>query len=190
MDKEWIGIQFNLLDDGVVKGRESLKAMGIEITSDHVTIKFTRKELKKFNPKTDSEKLRIALSLLKKYLAKSDYTNIYTSLDADRLSSSKTLLQQTDFKEDRLRLKDITDKTSFINNYKVTLTHQSVINLIKKNPLMKFMDTILLNIVDRDFALEQKLTLELAYEDKEEWGADRDNLNISIQLEIVDSSSS
>jgi len=54
---------------------------------------------------------------------------------------------------------------------------------------MKFMDTILLNIVGRDFTLEQKLTLELAYEDKEEWDADRDNLNISIQLEIVDSPS-
>ena len=96
MKNQWIGIQFNLVDGGVIRSKESFKAMGIEFTSNHVVIKFTQKELKKFNLKVDSEKLRIILSLLREYLAKSDYTNIYTYLEADKLSLQKSLLNQSD----------------------------------------------------------------------------------------------
>ncbi|MEL6941516.1 MAG: hypothetical protein AAFO82_02520 [Bacteroidota bacterium] len=48
------------------------------------------------------------------------------------------------------------------------------------------MNKIFSFVANRDFELEQKLTLEIGYEDKEEWGADRDNLNISIQLEMIE----
>ena len=47
------------------------------------------------------------------------------------------------------------------------------------------MDEIFSFLANRDFGLEQNLTLEIGYEDKEEWGAERDNLNVSIQLEIL-----
>jgi len=186
MEQEWIGIQFNLVDDGIIKGRERLKAMGVEITSDHITIKFTKKELKRFDVNKGSEKLRIIRTFLKKYLERSDYTNIYTYLDADKLSKRKSIIQQTDFKQGRIiLLENLKDKHSLISNFKTILSQQSVINLIEKNPLLKFMDAILLSLVNRDFALEQKLTLELAYDDKDEWGTDRDNLKVAIQLEIV-----
>ena len=174
MKNQWIGIQFNLVDGGVIRSKESFKAMGIEFTSNHVVIKFTQKELKKFNLKVDSEKLRIILSLLREYLAKSDYTNIYTYLDADKLSLQKSLLNQSDFKEPLIRTKNIIDESSFIDNFKGELSQQRVFKLVQHNFKMKFMDAVLTNLVNRDFALTQQLTLELAYE---EWGIDIINAN-------------
>ena len=51
---------------------------------------------------------------------------------------------------------------------------------------MLIMDKLFNFVANRDFELEQKLTLEIAYEDKDEWDADRDNFNVSIQLEIIE----
>jgi len=48
---------------------------------------------------------------------------------------------------------------------------------------MIVMDEIFNFVVNRDFEKDQQLTLDLSFEDREEWGGDRDNLNMSIQLE-------
>ena len=184
MEKEWVGIQFNLIDDTNIKLRPSLEAMGIETDGSHVSINFSRKELKKMDIKKQSEKLRIAIAIIKKHLTNSDYTNIYTRFDANKLRNIKEDLQQGIFKDERIRVEEIRDKKNFINNFSHLITHQSVLNLVKKHPLMKFMNELLKEVTARDYALEQELALSLGYEDKEDWDADRDNLEISIQLEI------
>lgn len=183
MEKEWVGIQFNLINNTNIKLRPSLEAMGIETDGSHVSINFSRKELKKMDVRKQPEKLRIAIAIIKKHLANSDYTNIYTRFDADKLRNIKGGLQQGIFKDERIKLEEIKDKKNFINNFNHLITHQSLLNLVQKHPLMKFMTELLKEITTRDYALEQELTLSLGYEDKEDWDADRDNLEISIQLE-------
>ena len=163
MDQEWIGIQFNLINDKILKGGQQLNAMGIEVLSDHITIKFSRKELKRFDPKKGSEKLKIALAIIRKYLEHSDYTNIYTYLDAEKLSNSKEYLKETVFQGKPMRVEKLINKQLFLDNFLDKISHQSFISLVRKNPLMKFMDTILQEMVKRDFANQQELTLVLLY---------------------------
>ena len=185
MEQEWVGIQFNLMDDTSIKLRPSLKAMGMETDGEHLTIKFSRKEIKKMDIRKNPEKLRIAIAIIRKYLASSDYTNIYTYFDADRLSNIKKELEKGMFKEAyQIQLKEIKDKQNYLNNFRHLITHQSLLNLIKKHPLMQFMNELLKEVATRNYAVEQELTLTLVYEDKYELGADRDNINVSMQLEI------
>jgi predicted lipase len=184
-DKEWVGIQFNLDRDMELKSwLEKYKNLGIKTDGEHITINFGKNELKNFKDE-DSIKTNLIKSALRKCLKRSSYTNIYTYLDADSLNKYKTQLLNGEFKE-QIRVDEINNMDSILSNYDTKIESPAIRKILRKNKLMLVMDKIFYFIANRDFELEQKLTLEIAYEDKEEWGVDRDSLNVSIQLEIIE----
>jgi len=184
-EQEWIGIQFNLDKDMDLKswlGRYINQ--GIKTDGEHITIKFGKNELKKLK-EGDSMKINLMKSAIRKCLKSSDYTNIYAYFNAESASKHKSTLLNGEFKE-RIKVNDLKNKDSILLNYDTKIESPSIRKILRKNKLMLIMDEIFRFVLNRKFELEQKLTLEIGYEDKEEWGADRDNLNVSIQLEIID----
>jgi len=184
-EQDWIGIQFNLdRDMGLEAWLESYKKQGIETDGEHITIKFGKNELKKLGD-GDSAKINLMKSALKKCLERSDYTNVYTYLDAESVGQYKSKLLDGELSEP-IRVSDLKNKHSILDNYDSDLQSPHVRKILKKDRLMIAMNELFDFLANRDFGLNQKLTLEIAYEDKEEWGAERDNLNVSIQLDIVE----
>ena len=185
-EQEWIGIQFNLDRDMELKSwLEKYKNQGIKTDGEHITIKFGKNELKKLKEE-ESMKINLMKSAIRKCLKRSDYTNIYTYFDAESVNKYKPQLLNGEFKE-RIRIDELKNKDSILSNYDTKIESSSIRRILRKNKLMLIMDKLFNFVANRDFELEQKLTLEIAYEDKEEWGADRDNLNVSIQLEVIES---
>ena len=178
--QEKIGIQFNFKESKRLS--RNLNKKDFEITSDHIDVLFSKKELKRINSDY-SRKLNPILFFLNKCLHDSSYTNIYTYLDANKLQKIKPKLLENEFNDERIRITKIVNKNSFIENFENHINSPKLLNLIKKHPLMVLMDKIVQQLVQRDFALNQKLTLEVGFEDKNEWGTDRDNINISIQFD-------
>jgi hypothetical protein len=184
-EQEWIGIQFNLDKDmGLKKWLEKYMSSGIKTDGEHITVSFGRNELKRIGTE-DSRKIGLIKSAIKMCLKRSDYTNIYTYLDAEELHSQKPKLLNEEFNEP-IRITEFKESKSILANYDTKLESGQVKKILRKSKLMIAMDEIFNFVVDRDFEKEQLLTLDLRYEDKEEWGADRDNLNVSIQLEKLE----
>jgi hypothetical protein len=185
VNKQRIGIQFNI-DDSNFNLKKTITQTDVEITSDHINIFFTKKELKKIDPKKDSNgKISLMRSYLRKFLEHSSYTNIYTSIDAKKLSNIKDQLLDHYFTSQNksIRIEKVSQKNSFIENFEEHIDKVKVINLVKTNPIIKVIDTIYREVHNRNYALDQELSIELLYEDKEEWGLDFDALNLSIQVE-------
>ena len=130
----------------------------------------------------ESRKIELIKKAIKMCLKRSDYTNIYTYLNADELHKHKSELLTGKFNTP-IRITEFKEEKTILANYNLELESGQIKKILKKNKMMIAMNKIFEFVVDRDFEEEQKLTLDLRYEDKEEWGTDRDNLNISIQLE-------
>ncbi len=181
-EQEWIGIQFNLDKDmGLKKWLEKFKNVGIKTDGEHITLSFGNNELKRLE-NDDSRKIEIIKTAIKMCLKRSEYTNIYTYLDADELQKQKSELLKGELAEP-IRITEFKETKSILANYDTQLESGQVRRVLRKNKMMIAMNRIFNYVVEREFEKEQKLTLDLRYEDKEEWGSDRDNLNVSIQLE-------
>ena len=181
-DKEWIGIQFNFDEKAGLKDWiKKYESIGIQSDGEHITIEFGNNELKRLGSE-QSAKIEILKSAVKKFLKKSDYTNIYTYLNADDLRNKKTDLLKGQLSTP-IRVSEFQDPKSIVSNYKSKLDSVKVEKILKKDKLMIVMDEIFNFVVNRDFEKNQQLTLDLSFEYREEWGGYRDNLNISIQLE-------
>lgn len=186
-EQEWIGVQFNLDRDMELKTwLEKYKSTGIKTDGEHITIKLGKNELKQLEKnKDDNMKLKLIKSAIRKCLKRSDYTNIYTYINSESVSKDKSDLLNNEFKKP-IRITDFKDKNSILGNYENRLKSTQILKILRKDKLMIAMNEIFSFLISREFELEQKLTLELGYEDKEEIGADRDNINVSIQLEILE----
>jgi len=181
-DKEWIGIQFNFDEKAGLKDWiKKYESIGIQSDGEHITIEFGNNELKRLGSE-QSAKIEILKSAVKKFLKKSDYTNIYTYLNADDLRNKKTDLLKGQLSTP-IRVSEFQDPKSIVSNYKSKLDSVKVEKILKKDKLMIVMDEIFNFVVNRDFEKNQQLTLDLSFEYREEWGGYRDNLNMSIQLE-------
>lgn len=181
-DQEWIGVQFNF--DQPTKLKSSLqkyKNQGIATGMDHITFYFGKNELKKFDKDT-SIKFKLLKTAIQQYLQMSSYTNIYTFINAESASKHKYALLDGEFRQS-IRVSDIKDKASILKNYESKIESTQLRKILRKDRIMSVMDKIFNFIITREFELQQKLTLEISYEDKDEFGTDRDNLNVSIQLE-------
>lgn len=181
-EKEWVGIQFNFdKKAGLKEWIKRYESIGIESDEEHITVEFGNNELKRLGSEK-SKKVEILKNTIGKFLKYSDYTNIYTYLNADDLKGQKTELLKGEFSSP-IKVTEFQDPKSILSNYESALNSGKVKKILIKDRLMIIMDEIFNFIVDRDFETQQKLTLELSYEDKEEFGSIRDILNMSIQLE-------
>lgn len=179
--KEWVGVQFNFDEKvGLKEWIKKYESIGILSDEEHITIEFGNNELKRLGS-GQSKKVEILKKAIRKFLKNSDYTNIYTYLNADDLQSKKSDLLKGKFSAP-IRIAEFQYPKSILSNYKSNLDSVEVAKILKKDKLMIVMDEIFNFVVDRDFEKDQHLTLDLRFEDKEEWGAVRDNLNMSIQL--------
>lgn len=182
IEQEWLGIQFNLDKDmELKKWLEKYKSSGVKTDGEHITVNFGKNELKKLENE-ESRKIKLITTAIKMCLKRSDYTNIYTYLDADELEEQKPELLKGEF-DKPIRITEFTETNSILANYDSKLESGQIRRILRKDKMMIAMNRIFNFVVDRDFETEQKLTLDLRYEDKDEWGGDRDNINVSIQLE-------
>lgn len=181
-EKEWIGVQFNF-DKKVGLGDwiKRYESIGIKSDEEHITVEFGNNELKRLGSE-ESKKVEILKTAIRKFLKDSDYTNIYTYLNADDLKGQKPELLKGEFSSP-IRITEFQDPKSILSNYESALNSGKVKKILMKDRLMVAMDDIFNFIIDRGFETHQELTLDLSYEDKEEFGSARDNLNMSIQLE-------
>jgi len=96
-EKEWIGIQFNFDEKtGLKDWIKKYESIGIQSDGEHITVEFGNNELKRLGSE-QSEKIEIIKNAVKKFLKKSDYTNIYTYLNADDLRDKKSDLLKGTF---------------------------------------------------------------------------------------------
>ncbi len=183
-EPEWIGIQFNLEKDlGLKKWIKKYEHLGFETDGEHITLNFTSRDLKELS-KGNFNELEIIKESIKKCLQYSISTDIYTYLDADALSAEKQKLLNGAF-ETLICIEEIDKESTLLENFQQKVKAPGVLEILKTNSLMTALNAIFEFVVTRNFAEEQKLSLELTYEDKYEWDADRDNLNVSIHLEIL-----
>jgi len=181
-EKEWIGIQFNFDEKAELKDWiKKYESIGMKSDEEHITVEFGNNELKRLGSEK-TKKVEILKNAVKKFLKNSDYTNVYTYLNADDLRNKKSDLLKGQFSTP-IRISEFQNPKSIVSNYKSKLDSVKVEKILKKNKLMIAMDEIFNFVVARDFEKDQQLTLDLSFQDREEWGGDRDNLNMSIQLE-------
>lgn len=181
--QEWVGIQFNLDRDMKLKSwLEKYKKQGIETDGEHIRIEFGKNELKRLKD-GGSSKVYLIESVIRKCLEKSSYTNIYCYINVENIAQPNLELLRDEFKEP-VRVVDSINKDSILSNFSKKTDFLPVYKTIKRSLLTIIMDKIFKLIVNRDFGLEQKLALEVSFEDKLEWDADSDELKVSIQLEL------
>jgi hypothetical protein len=181
-EKEWIGIQFNFDEKAGLKDWiKKYESIGMKSDEEHITVEFGNNELKRLGSEK-TKKVEILKNAVKKFLKNSDYTNVYTYLNADDLRNKKSDLLKGQFSTP-IRISEFQNPKSIVSNYKSKLDSVKVEKILKKDKLMIAMDEIFNFVVARDFEKDQQLTLDLSFQDREEWGGDRDNLNMSIQLE-------
>lgn len=186
MDKIRIGIQFNFdppHDNISVKQTRLFTALDMKSDGWHIDTYFKKKELKRFDPKkAEPEKLSMMKRLIKRYAPYSSYTNIYTLIEAGRLSNVKSDLLETDFQEDCIRITP-TNKKDLLSNLNTKITNPSFIKFLKRSSVVKIMNSLYLEVANREVALEQKMTIDIDYEDGGN-EFDSDTINIGIQLEM------
>lgn len=177
-----IGIQFNLDKGNSLKPWIS-RYEGKDIVADaeHIKIEFGSKELKSLNV-DDSFKMKLVRFAVRKYLAESSYSCIYTYIDASKIDQQ--LLGR--IPENRIEVKNIQDKEMILGNYDVEFVPVEIHKVLKKSKLMVLMNSIFEFMAKRDFELDQELSLDIEYQNKNEWGMDKDLLRVSVQLEKLD----
>ena len=183
-EKKWVGIQFNF--DKKARLKEWIKryeSMGMESDEEHITVGFGSNELKKMGSEKP-RKVEIMKAAIGEFLKYSDYTNIYTYLNADDLKGQKTELLKGEF-SNPIKVTEFQDLNSIISNFESVLKSGKVKKTLSKNKLMAVMDDIFSFVVDRDFETRQRLTLELSFEDKEGFETVSDNLNMSVHLKKI-----
>lgn len=182
MRNEWIGLQFNFDKNvGLKNWIEENRIKGVETDGEHISVEFSKIEflnqIGNYRKKIDLIKMA-----LENFSKDSDYTNIYYYVNADNLKGAKKSLLEGEL-EKSIKVEEIIDTSSFIENFKTVLKSKKAIQTIERNNLMDGMDDVLELLANRSFATDQELTLQLDFESKEEWGTEEDNFNISIQLE-------
>ena len=70
--------------------------------------------------------------------------------------------------------------THFVSD---VITHKAILKLIRKSTLMPMMNHFLSFVVDRDWALDHQLKLQIHYEARENHYDEEDMFSVSIQLE-------
>ncbi|TXF81699.1 hypothetical protein FUA23_21930 [Neolewinella aurantiaca] len=180
--QEWIGIHFNFTSDNKLqKWLEKYENSGVKLDEDHVTVEFGKNELKRLknekSPKSD-----LINKVIRRHLKDSDYTNIYAYIDADKLQNQKITLLEEEFNKPVVEF-FFEDRKSICEIFNAKVNSSQINKILRKSELMIPLNTVFEFVRDRDFEQGQKLTLELRYEDKEEWGSNRDNLKVSIQVE-------
>lgn len=184
IEQEWIGIQFNLDRDMELKSwLEKYKNKGIKTDGEHIRIEFGKNELKQI-VNEDSIKINLIKTALRRCLNNSAYTNIYTYLNAESVGENRLILLNGEFSKP-IRIEEFENKNSILGNYKSKIESTKIQKILRTSKLMRIMDDIFDYVSNREFEQSQKMTLEIGYEDKEEWGTKTDNLNVSIQLEIL-----
>ncbi len=187
-----IGIQFNWIE-GTAPEKIDLddflnpyKSLGIFSRKDHFDVKFTNKEIKRLgNNILNNRKLNIVRQAIAKYVEYSDYTNIYTFFNSEKVIPNLPDFIQNEMNgQDRVRAEVITDKKVFANNFEEIITAPKVFKIIRKNSIVVFYNELYKSVANRNFALNQEMTIEIALEDKREWYGDEDNLNLSTQLAL------
>jgi len=180
--QERIGVQFNFDKNIDLKTwLKKFKIKGTETNGDHITIKFSDEELK-INSVSKAEKLNLIIKALEKYAKYSSYTNIYTFIDVDRLKNKKSELLSGELK-DSIRMDNFISNESILKNYDPILKSEEIKEVLKQDKITELLDSVFRFLNGRNFEKEQRLALELFYEDEYVWRAIRDNLQVSIQLE-------
>lgn len=181
MNRQWIGIQFNFLEKNNFRNEiRDFKNPDFKADDHHVSIYFSEQELEKA---TYTEKIAVMKKVLSDYLADSEYTNVYTYVDATALESEKISLLKTEFKK-AIRINgDFDNKEDILKNYVSSINSGAVNNILESDKVMPIMNHIFNFLILRNFATQQAVTLELGLEDKEEWDTDLDVINVSIQIE-------
>jgi len=183
-EKEWIGIQFNFEEKaGLKEWIKRYESMGMESDEEHITVGFGSNELKRMGSEKP-RKVEIMKAAIGEFLKYSDYTNIYTYLNADDLKGQKTELLKGEF-SNPIKVTEFQDRKSIKSSFESVLKSGKVKKILGKNKLMTVMDDMFSFVVDRGFETRQRLTLELSFEDKEGFGTISDNLNMSVQLKKI-----
>ena len=149
VNKERIGIQFNFDEQDVDLFDFTTKRKDVEIQDQHLDLYFSRKELKKLNMEELLRgRINFALNILAKRLIYSSYSNIYTHINASKLSKEKTYLKEEVFENDQINVTKIIDRKSYFRNFEGVIGSTKMLNLIRKNSKMKIMDEFLQGVTN------------------------------------------
>jgi hypothetical protein len=155
-EKEWIGVQFNFdQKSGLKDWIKKYESIGVKSDEEHITVEFGNNELKRLGSEK-SKKVEILKIAIGKFLKDSDYTNIYTYLNADDLKGQKSELLKGEFSSP-IRVTEFQDSKSILSNYESALNSGKVKKILAKDRLMIAMDEIFNFIVDRGFETDQEL---------------------------------